>query len=163
MASMTSIIGRKLLAGVIAFTVATGLIATALVTGVISGAQASTETTTTATSTKKVDPDVARFKAAVEKARALTGQARTDALKKIHTDARAGTYGDKVEKRLDGKSQIWGNAPKELRADLKAARAADAADRPAKLHAVFTKALAGDYGDQAKKHAAELQVIVNGK
>ncbi len=167
MASMTSILGRKFLAGGIAFVVATGLAGTALLTGMTSGAQASSDTTTTSTSTKTVDPDVAKFRADLKAARALTGEARTEAIKKVRTDAKAGKYGDKVEKRIDRRREragaIWKNAPKELRADLKAARAAAPADRPAKVHEVFAKALAGDYGDRAQKRAEKLKRVVDGK
>lgn len=166
MASMTSVLGRKLLAGGIASIVAAGLVATALVTGVISGAQANIDTTPAATSTKTpADPDVAKFRAELKKARGLTGQARLDAVKKLRADAKAGRYGDKVEKRADRAHgfRLWAHAPKELKADLKAARAADPADRPAKLHEVFTKALAGDYGDKAQKRAEKLKMLVDGK
>lgn len=147
---------------------ATGLVATALVTGVISGADASRDTTPAAASTKaQADPDAARFRADLKAARELTGQARIDAVKKIRADAKSGKYGDKVEKRFDRKhnhaAAIWKNAPKELKADLKAARTAPPADRAAKMHEIFTKALAGDYGDKAQKRAERLKTLVNGK
>ena len=107
--------------------------------------------------------DRAKFKADLKAARALTGQARIDAIKKVRSDAKAGKYGPRIEKRVEhARARIWGHAPAALKADLKAARAADPADRPAKLHAIFVKAEAGDYGDQVKKHADKLKAIVDG-
>jgi hypothetical protein len=105
----------------------------------------------------------ATFRADLKAARALTGQARVDAIKKVRADARSGKYGPRIEKRVEHAGlRLWGHAPAALKADLKAVRAADPADRPAKLHAIYVKAAAGDYGDKVKKRAEKLKAIVDG-
>lgn len=173
--SFRKTLGRKLLATGVTLTVASGLAAAALLTGVGSGASASTAPVSSATSasptagtdTKGVDPGVARFRADLKEARALTGQARIDAVKKIRQDAKAGKYGDKVQKRVTNKGKrfaaIWAHAPADLKADLEDVRKADPSDRAALKHEIFTKALAGDYGDMAQKRAEKMKELVDGK
>lgn len=173
MASMTfhKILGRKLVATGVTLTVASGLVGAALLTGIGSGASASSTDVSSATSTSSssnaADADVARFRADLKEARALEGQARTDAVKKIREDAKAGTYGDKVQKRVTNKGKrfaaVWAHAPAELKADLQDVRKADPSDRAALKHEIFTKALAGDYGDKAQKRAEKLKELVDGK
>lgn len=166
--SFRTILGRKLVASGITLVVASGLVGAALLTGIGPGADAAT-TAVAAASTedaKSVDPDVAKFRADLKAAFALEGQARIDAVKKIRQDAKAGKYGDKVEKRVERRDKkqaaMWAHAPKELKADLREVRKADPADRPAKRHEVFNKALAGDYGDKAQKRAERLKEFADG-
>ena len=56
-----------------------------------------------------------------------------------------------------------GPLPKALTDDLKSLRTADPKDREALLTKYFAKALAGDYGADAKAKAEKLKGIVNGK
>lgn len=159
---------RKLVTGGVAFAVAMGLAVTALVTGVGTSASASTATSQTASATSSKhapDPGMVKFRAALKAARALTGQARIDAIKKVRADATAGKYGPRAEKWVKNHSRrpdVWGNVPKAMRADLQAARKAAPALRPAKLHAIFVKALAGGYGKKMEKRAQELKSLVDG-
>ena len=165
--SFHELLGRRLLATGAALTVTAGLVGGAMLMG--SGANADGSTTDTQTSvstdTKTVDPGVAKFRADLKAARALTGQARIDAIKKIRDDAKAGVYGDKVEKRVDNHrfARIWANAPAALKADLKDVRKAAPEDRPALRHDIFEKALDGTYGDKAQKRAEKLKDFVDGK
>lgn len=165
------IIGHKLLTTGITLAVASGLVTVALLTGAGNSASAATagpsttaSTMSSSSATKSVDPEVAKFRADLKAARALTDKARIDAIKKVRTDAKAGKYGDKVERRVSHHgARLWAHAPKELKTDLKAARMTAPADRTAKLHEVFAKALAGDYGSGMQKRAERLRSIVDGK
>jgi len=168
--SFHKILGRKLLAAGVTLAVAAGLAGVALLTGIGPGANvaaSASSTTTVSSDNASADSDVARFRADLKSARALEGQDRMDALRKIHQDAKAGKYGDKVEKRVMHKDKhfaaIWAHAPKELKADLRDARNADPSERAAKRHEIYVKALAGDYGDQVQKRAERLQEFVDGK
>jgi hypothetical protein len=104
--------------------------------------------------------DRAKLKADLKAARALSGQAKADALKKIRTDARAGVYGDRLEKRFDRKADrraaFIALLPDSLQADLKKLKAMPPGDdRKALRKQIRADALAGKYGDKVQK-AAEL-------
>jgi hypothetical protein len=161
--------GRRLAISALAFAIVAGIGGAIWLTSTPAPASASMSQTSSSLGSDSAKPapataaDRAKFRADLKAARALTGQARIDAIKKVRTDAKAGKYGPRIEKRVEhARARIWGHAPAALKADLKAARAADPADRPAKLHAIFVKAEAGDYGDQVKKHADKLKAIVDG-
>ncbi|MDQ3157958.1 MAG: hypothetical protein M3Q98_14775 [Actinomycetota bacterium] len=161
--------GRKLLATGAAITVTSGLVGGAILMG--SGASADSNTTTDTHSSvsadsNSVDSNVAKFRADLKDARALAGEARIEALQQIRQNAKAGEYGDKIEKRAENidnrHARIWAHAPKELKDDLREIRKADPADRAELRHEIFTKAEAGEYGDLAKKHAEKLKQFVDG-
>lgn len=83
---------------------------------------------------------------------------------------RAGNRVDKVDRRQALKGRLGalpggglgGALPKALRDDLQNMRNAAPSERAALQHEMFTKALAGDYGDMAKNHAEKLKVLVDG-
>ena len=117
-------------------------------------------TTDDATPSPATAADRAKLKADLKAARALTGQARVDALKKIRTDAKAGAYGDRIEKRFDKKSNrraaFIALLPDSLQADLTKLKAMPAGDdRKAFRKQIRDDALSGKYGDKVQK-AAEL-------
>jgi predicted outer membrane lipoprotein len=94
-------------------------------------------------------------------ARQLTGQARVDALKKVAADARAGKYGDKIEKRFERRAAhraaVFALLPDELQADLKKLRAMEPGDeRKAYRDEIRQKALDGGYGDKVQEAAEKL-------
>lgn len=167
--SFHHLLGRKLVATGTALTVTTGLVGGALLMG--SGASADTTSTDTHSSvtadSSSTDSNVEEFRADLKDARELTGEARTDAVKKVLEAAKAGEYGDKVEKLVTHKgkhlARIWAHAPQELKDDLKEVREAAPEDRAALKHEIFTNALDGDYGDKAQKHAEKLKEFVDGK
>ncbi|MGZ5372759.1 MAG: hypothetical protein ACXWYG_03220 [Aeromicrobium sp.] len=166
-------LGRKLLATGAALAITSGVVGGAMLMG--SGASADDSSAETRSSVSadagadgsSADSDVARFRADMQDARALTGEARTDAIKKIHQDAEAGKYGDKVQQRAERREHrraaMWAHAPAGLKADLKEVRDAVPADRAALKHEIFTKALDGDYGDRAQKRAERLKNLVDGE
>lgn len=93
-------------------------------------------------------------------ARALEGSDKLDALKKVRSDARAGEYGDKVEKkadrRADRRAARFALLPDELQADLEKLKSmSPGEDRKAFRKQIRADALAGTYGDKVKE-AAEL-------
>lgn len=95
-------------------------------------------------------------------ARQLKGQARTDAVKKVVADAKAGKYGDKIEKRFDRRAAhreaIFALLPDDLQADLKKLRAMEPGDeRKAYRDEIRQKALDGGYGDKVQEAAEKLQ------
>ena len=161
--------GRRLAISALAFAIVAGIGGAIWLTSTPAPASASVSQTASSLDADSAKPspataaERAKFRADLKAARALTGQARIDAIKKVRTDAKAGKYGPRIEKRVEHpRARLWAHAPAALKADLKAARAADPADRPAKLHAIFVKAEAGDYGDKVKKHADKLKAIVDG-
>jgi hypothetical protein len=162
-------LGRRLAISALAFAIVAGIGGAIWLTSTPAPASASVSQSASSLDADSTKPsparaaDRAKFKADLKAARALTGQARIDAIKKVRSDAKAGKYGPRIEKRAEHpRGGLWGHAPAKLKADLKAAHAADPADRPAKLHAIFVKAEAGDYGDRVKKHADKLKAIVDG-
>ncbi|MCW2799653.1 MAG: hypothetical protein JWQ70_1125 [Aeromicrobium sp.] len=93
-------------------------------------------------------------------ARGLEGQARLDAIKKVHADALAGKYGTKVEKRVekrtDRRAAVFALLPDNLQADLTKLKAMPAGDDRTTFRKQIRKdALDGKYGDKVQK-AAEL-------
>ncbi len=162
---------RKRLATGLTLLVVTGIGGTALVAGGANAATPAPSATAaahhhhvklTAAQKATAKADRAKFEAARASARALTGTARTTALKALRADVKAGKFGPVLKNRFDhprkGAGGIWGHKSKQLRADLKAA-GKDAA----KDHAVYLKALDGTYGPAAKKHAETLRRFVDGK
>ena len=102
------------------------------------------------------------FHAAMKAARQLEGQARADAVKKVAADAKAGKYGDKIEKRFDHReahrAAIFALLPDDLQADLTKLRAMEPGDdRKAFRDEIRQKALDGGYGDKVKEAAEKLQ------
>ena len=161
--------GRRLAISALAFAIVAGIGGAIWLTSTPAPASASVSQTASSLDADSTKPspatavDRAKFRADLKAARALTGQARIDAIKQVRSDAKAGKYGPRIEKRVEhARARLWGHAPAALKADLKAARAADPADRPAKLHAIYVKAAAGDYGDKVKKRAEKLKAIVDG-
>ena len=174
--------GRKLLATGAALTVTSGLVGGAMLMGSAASADSNTTTDTHSTASadsnsvdshssagadgSSVDSEAAKFRADLKDARALTGEARMEALQEIRQNAKAGEYGDKIEKRaekIDNRhARLWAHAPKELKDDLREVRKADPADRAELRHEIFTKAEAGEYGDLALQHAEKLKQFVEG-
>ncbi len=108
------------------------------------------------------DSNRAQLRADLKAARALDGQARIDAVKKVRANAKAGEYGAKVEKRVDRRSDrraaFLALLPDELRADLKELKAMPSGDeRKAKRDQIRKDALAGKYGDKVEQAAKLLQ------
>lgn len=102
------------------------------------------------------------FHAAMKAARQLKGQARADAVKKVAADAKAGKYGDKIEKRFDRRAAhraaVFALLPDDLQADLKKLRAMEPGDeRKAYRDEIRRKALDGGYGDKVQEAAKKLQ------
>ena len=100
--------------------------------------------------------------AAMKAARQLKGQARADAIKQVAADAKAGKYGDKIEKRFDRRdahrAAIFALLPDDLQADLTKLRAMEPGDdRKAFRDEIRQKALDGGYGDKVKEAAEKLQ------
>ena len=173
--------GRKLLATGAALTVTSGLVGGAMLMGSAASADSITTHTHSTSSADRhsvdshssagadgnpVDSEAAKFRADLKDARALTGEARMAALQEIRQNAKAGEYGDKIEKRaekIDNRhARIWAHAPKELKDDLREVRKADPADRAELRHKIFTKAESGEYGDLAQQHAEKLKQFVEG-
>jgi hypothetical protein len=102
------------------------------------------------------------FHADMKAARHLEGQARADAVKKVVADAKAGKYGDRIEKRFDRRAAhreaIFALLPDDLQADLKKLRAMEPGDeRKAFRDDIRQKALDGGYGDKVQEAAKKLQ------
>ena len=102
------------------------------------------------------------FHADMKAARQLKGKARADAVKKVVADAKAGKYGDKIEKRFDRRAAhraaIFALLPDELQADLTKLRAMEPGDdRKAYRDDIRQKALDGGYGDKVQEAAKKLQ------
>lgn len=106
-----------------------------------------------------------------QQSQSLNVHPRADALKNFHkgdqAGKRAGNRGDKVDRRQAFKGRLGalpgGDLPKELRDDLQNMRKAALSERAALQHEMFTKALAGDYGDMAKNRAGKFKQLVDGK
>lgn len=166
--SFTETFGRKLLATGAALTVTSGLVGGAMLMGSAASADSTTTDTQSSASADRnsVDSDAEKFRADLKEVRALAGEARIDALQEIRQNAKAGEYGDKIEKRAENidnrHARIWAHAPKELKDDLREVRKADPADRDELRHEIFNKAEAGEYGDAAKQHAEKLKQFVDG-
>lgn len=108
------------------------------------------------------DTNRKELRADLKAARALEGQARIDALKKVRAGAAAGEYGDKIEKRADRRSDrhaaYFALLPDDLQADLKELKAMPAGDeRKAKREQIREDALAGKYGEKVQEAAKLLQ------
>jgi len=165
--TLKTVLGRRLWISGIAFAIAAALVSALWLSS--SPAPATVEQTASALDTELAtgdsptagtDADLAKFRADLKAARALDGQARIDALKKVRADAKAGVYGDKVEKRADRRSDrraaFFALLPDDLQADLKELRAMPAGDeRKARREQIRKDALAGKYGDKVQE-AAEL-------
>lgn len=160
---MKTVLGRRLWISGIVFAIAAALVSALWLSS--SPAPATVEQTATTLSSElaadsATTHDRAKLKADLKAARALDGQARIDALKKVRADARAGVYGDKIEKRIDRRSDRHGAyfalLPDDLQADLKELKAMPAGDeRKAKRDQIRKDALAGEYGEKVQE-AAEL-------
>lgn len=92
---------------------------------------------------------------------------RADSLKNFHKGDKTRNRGDKVDRRQAHKGTLGarpgGGLPKALRDDLQSMRKAAPSERAALQHEMFTKALAGDYGNMAKNRAEKLKQLVEGK
>lgn len=157
-------VGRRLGVAGLALAIAAGLASALWLTSSSAPAGASaaqTASTLDASLATAGDGDRAEMRKDLKAARELKGKARRDAVHKIRTEARAGTYGDKVEKRLDRRADqraaVFALLPDELQADLKALKAADKPDRKAMREDIRAKALAGGYGDKVKEAAGKLK------
>ncbi|MCW2749096.1 MAG: hypothetical protein JWR83_206 [Aeromicrobium sp.] len=162
--------GRRLAISGLAFAVVAGIGGAIWLTSSTAPASASVSQTASSldsalnTDDAKPSPatpaERAKLKADLKAARALTGQARVDALKKIRTDAKAGAYGGRIENRLgkkaDRRAAFIALLPDSLQADLTKLKAMPAGeDRTAFRKQIRADALAGKYGDKVQK-AAEL-------
>ncbi|VXA94793.1 hypothetical protein [Aeromicrobium sp. 9AM] len=172
--TLKTIVGRRLWITGLVLAIAAALVSALLLTSSSQPASASiTQTASTldselsqapAASDDKADAkaDRAAFHAAMKAARALKGQERVDAVKKVVADAKAGTYGDRIAKRAnrraDRNAAVFALLPDELQADLTKLRAMEPGDeRKAFRQEVREKALDGDYGDKVKEAAEKLK------
>jgi hypothetical protein len=103
----------------------------------------------------------ANLQADLKNLRSLPKGERAAAAKDMRQGALDGKYGPGVQKRAEqvhGRAfAAWGDLPPALQDDLKAAKAADPADRPALAKAIGEKALAGGYGDKVQAAAEKIQ------
>ncbi len=99
----------------------------------------------------------AALKTDVKALKGKTGVARRTAVRSIEEKALTGAYGAAVETLAVDARSSWKSAPDSLKADLKALKGKDAADRKSALTAIERKALAGGYGDTVKKEAESLR------
>ncbi len=187
MSPLTSFVSRKVMGAVAVFAV----IAAALV-GVAVTTSAGSSDTTTAVLTPDAqafdealaDPAVALDGATTPSGQAepndprsalradllaafkLDGEARRAALADIRTKARDGGYGDRVERRADRRQihheLFFSLLPDNLQADLTELKDAPADQREQLRADIRDKALAGDYGDEVKKAAEQLQALRDG-
>jgi hypothetical protein len=85
------------------------------------------------------------------------GEQRVAALRKIRKDARAGKYGDQVQRlahrRLQHRGEIWKRLPADLRSDIKDLRGLSPEQRKGAVADIRKSALAGDYGDRIRQFA----------
>ena len=96
---------------------------------------------------------------------------RADALKNFHKGDKAGNHADNRGDKADRRQALGGPPgglpggalPKALRDDLQNMWTAAPSERAALQHEMFTKALAGGYGDMAKNRAEKLKELVDGK
>lgn len=161
--SIKTAIGRRLAATGLAFAIASGLVSALWLTSSTEPAEASvTQTASSLDSALATDGDRAELRKDLKAARELEGQARRDAVKQIHADARAGKYGDKVAKRFDHRADrraaVFALLPDDLQADLKKLRAMEPGDeRRAYRDEIRQKALDGEYGDKVQEAAEKLK------
>lgn len=160
--SMKTPAGRRLGAAGLASAIAVGLACALWLASSPSPAGASVGRATTSLSTAaSSDGDRAELRKDMQTARELTGQERKDAVKKIRADARAGAYGDKIEKRADRRggrrAAVLALLPDQLQADLKELRSADPGERKAMRKDIRDKALDGGYGDKVEEAASKLK------
>lgn len=99
-----------------------------------------------------------KLRADLKAARALPKGERRPAVRKIVRAARAGDYGNRVQRlakqRYRHHLAVWRKLPADFKSDLKKARHLPAgAERKAALKEIRKDALAGDYGSYAKKVA----------
>jgi hypothetical protein len=96
----------------------------------------------------------------------LEGDARRAALADIRAKAQDGGYGDRIERRADRREihhQLFLSLlPDNLQADLTELKDAPADQREQVRSDIVDKALAGDYGDDVKKAAEQLQQLRHG-
>lgn len=167
--TLKTVLGRRLWISGIVFAIAAALVSALLLTS--SPAPASIEQTAATLGTELASDDSPatgtdtnreELRADLKAARDLKGQARIDALKKVRADAKAGEYGEKIEKRVDRRSDrhaaFFALLPDDLQADLKEVRAMPAGDdRKAKREQIRKDALAGEYGEKVQEAAKLLQ------
>src|SRR4051794_21443796 len=107
--TLKTIVGRRLWITGLVIAIAAALVSALCLTASSQPASASiAQTASTLDTELSQDPttsdakaDRASFHAAMKAARKLKGQERVDALKKVAADAKAGKYGDRIEKRAD--------------------------------------------------------------
>lgn len=161
--SIKTAIGRRLAAAGLAFAVAAGLVSALWLTSSTDPAEARvTQTASSLDSALATDGDRTELRQDLKAARELEGQARKDAIKQIRADAKAGKYGDKIEKRFDRRADrraaVFALLPDELQADLKKLRAMEPGEeRKAYRDEIRQKALDGGYGNKVKEAAEKLK------
>lgn len=162
--TLKNVLGRRLWITGIVFAIAAALVSALWLSSSPAPATTVEQTATTMDAALAGDASASDDRAQLLKdlkaARDLDGQAKVDALKKVRADAKAGKYGDKIEKRAHRKSDkraaFFALLPDDLQADLKELKAMPAGDeRKAKRQQIRKDALAGEYGEKVKE-AAEL-------
>lgn len=167
--TLNTVLGRRLWISGIVFAIAAALVSALWLSS--SPAPATVEQTSVTLGTELASDDSpttgkganrAELRADLKAGRALEGQARIDALKKVRADAKAGEYGEKIEKRADRRSDrhaaFFALLPDKLQADLKELKAMPAGDeRKAMREQIRKDALAGEYGEKVQEAAKLLQ------
>lgn len=131
------------------------------------GSGNATTPATTATSSSRPAPATAAQKAqlhaALRAARALHGQARVAALKKVRANAEAGQYGARIERRVERRTTrreaLISVLPKSLQDQIAKIHQAPAAQRRALRQQLRSDALAGDYGSTVQQYFEKLRSL----
>lgn len=172
--SLKTVVGRRLWLTGLVFAIAAALVSALWLSSSSEPATATVEQTATTLETElgqepasleanaEAKEDRRAFHEDMKAARQLKGQARADAVKKVAADAKAGKYGDKIEKRFDRRAAhreaVFALLPDELQSDLTKLRAMEPGDeRKAFRDEIRQKALDGGYGDKVQEAAAKLQ------
>jgi hypothetical protein len=163
-------VGRRLWITGLLLAIAAALVSALWLTSSSAPASATvTQTATTLDAELSQDPsspdakaDREAFRADMKAARQLSGKARADAVKKVAADAKAGKYGDRIEKRFDRRAAhraaVFALLPDDLQADLTKLRAMEPGDdRKTFRDDIRKKALDGGYGDKVQEAAKKLQ------
>jgi len=127
---------------------------------------ASAVDTAGATTTDDATGGRSQLRADLRAAFRLEGDARRSALADIRAKAQAGGYGDRIERRADRRQihhqLVFSLLPDNLQADLTELKDAPADQREQLRADIMDKALAGDYGDEVKQAAEQLQELRHG-
>lgn len=172
--TLKTLVGRRLWVSGLVFAVAAALVSALWLSSSSEPATATVDQTATTLDSElgeeapspeakaEAKADRQALRAAMKAARQLEGQARADAIKQVVADAKAGKYGDKIEKRFDRReahrAAVFALLPDELQADLKELRAMEPGDdRKAFRDEIRQKALDGGYGEKVQEAAEKLQ------